>query len=366
MKRNVFKHTKKTVEVYNKLLKSYLAIQSDSDLEREGLTYDDYKSGDFGFNLDRLRYDGYCSTDNERMAAWYKKYGCIVEQEKGWFAVKLDHDYDHFHDLAQEFAEAYDALARKVMPNYFDIIAKDEAIEVTRNYVEQGNLSFFAAALNELKDNSPEHVDEAEKLLSILKTFPLYPKCDHALEYTSDYHNAKWVLYVTHYGEGNLAIKVCSLEDGMYPLESDIITINLSRWYEDYEITLSNDYSNSAAFMKKHKLGKPLGCTRQNMGTYALFELERKRLYEICPHDMLAYDREFNEEYEKIFNEVCKAVVFDRDDLKPADKKGLVFVGNVAFQDKVFRVFLSTESEESFEDQLMHQIADTLWLEQIL
>lgn len=77
-------HTEKTAETFNRILKEYLDIDSDSKLEALGLEYDDYRNG-LGLLLDCLRYDGVTSTDNERVANWLKGCGCVVipqEQEQ--------------------------------------------------------------------------------------------------------------------------------------------------------------------------------------------------------------------------------------------------------------------------------------------
>ena len=63
-----FKHTEQTAKVYNSMIKEYREISCDSDLERAGLSYDDYHSSDFGLFLDMLRYDGVGRTSSNDVA----------------------------------------------------------------------------------------------------------------------------------------------------------------------------------------------------------------------------------------------------------------------------------------------------------
>lgn len=73
-----FKHTERTVSIYNSMIKEYREIECDSDLEKIGLEYDDYKSSDFGLFLDMLRFNGEAMTDRENVANWSKNHGCNV------------------------------------------------------------------------------------------------------------------------------------------------------------------------------------------------------------------------------------------------------------------------------------------------
>ena len=73
-----FKHTEQTKKVFNTIIEAYSAINSDSDIEQHGLTYDDYKSNDLGLILDGLRFEGEIETDNERIAKWLKSFNCNV------------------------------------------------------------------------------------------------------------------------------------------------------------------------------------------------------------------------------------------------------------------------------------------------
>lgn len=84
-----FKHTEQTAKIYNSMIKEYREISCDSDLERAGLTYDDYNSSDFGFFLDCLRYDGIGSTSSEDVAEWAKRHGCFAAKEENGWIVRL-------------------------------------------------------------------------------------------------------------------------------------------------------------------------------------------------------------------------------------------------------------------------------------
>lgn len=84
-----FKHTEQTAKVYNSMIKEYRGISCDSDLERAGLTYDDYRSSDFGLFLDMLRYDGVGYTSSNDVAEWAKRHGCFVTGEESSWKVRL-------------------------------------------------------------------------------------------------------------------------------------------------------------------------------------------------------------------------------------------------------------------------------------
>ncbi len=84
-----FKHTEQTAKVYNSMIKEYREISCDSDLERAGLTYDDYHSSGFGLFLDMLRFDGISSTSSEDVAKWAKHHGCFVTKEGNVWTVRL-------------------------------------------------------------------------------------------------------------------------------------------------------------------------------------------------------------------------------------------------------------------------------------
>lgn len=84
-----FKHTDQTAKVYNSMIKEYREIQSDSDLERAGLTYDDYRSSDFGFFLDMLRFDGVGFTSSWTVMEWAKRHGCTITGEENNWKVRL-------------------------------------------------------------------------------------------------------------------------------------------------------------------------------------------------------------------------------------------------------------------------------------
>lgn len=84
-----YQHTEKTAAIYNAMIKEYREISCDSDLEEVGLEYDDYRSNDFGFFLDCLRYDGKGVTDSRKVADWAKRHGCYVERSGENWIVKL-------------------------------------------------------------------------------------------------------------------------------------------------------------------------------------------------------------------------------------------------------------------------------------
>lgn len=84
-----FRHTEQTAAIYNAMIKEYREISSDSDLESIGITYEEYRSSDFGFFLDCLRYDGIGTTTFENVANWAKRHGCTVEERDGGWVVSL-------------------------------------------------------------------------------------------------------------------------------------------------------------------------------------------------------------------------------------------------------------------------------------
>lgn len=82
-----FKHTESTAEVYNRIIKEYREIDSDSALEALGLEYEDKKGGELGLVLDGLRFMGESVTSSERVANWLKSRGCKVVEgaiEETW------------------------------------------------------------------------------------------------------------------------------------------------------------------------------------------------------------------------------------------------------------------------------------------
>lgn len=89
-----FKHTKQTAAIYNAMIKEYREISSDSDLERIGITYDEYRSSEFGLFLDMLRFDGEGTTSFENVAKWAEHHGCNVMELGGVWKVQLQEDRD--------------------------------------------------------------------------------------------------------------------------------------------------------------------------------------------------------------------------------------------------------------------------------
>lgn len=85
-----FKHTEQTAAIYNSMIKEYREIQSDSDLERAGLSYDDYRSSDFGLFLDILRFDGKGVTSSRNVMEWAKRHGCTITGEENNWKVSLE------------------------------------------------------------------------------------------------------------------------------------------------------------------------------------------------------------------------------------------------------------------------------------
>ncbi len=85
-----FKHTEKTAAIYNAMIRDYREISCDSDLEKIGIEYEEYRSSETGLFLDRLRFDGWATTSFENVAKWAENRGCHVVKvgESDW-KVKL-------------------------------------------------------------------------------------------------------------------------------------------------------------------------------------------------------------------------------------------------------------------------------------
>lgn len=73
-----FKHTERTVKIYNSIIKEYREISSDSDLEAIGIDYEDYRSSELGLLLDSLRFNGEGMTSSKKVAEWMKRRSCNV------------------------------------------------------------------------------------------------------------------------------------------------------------------------------------------------------------------------------------------------------------------------------------------------
>lgn len=69
-------HTEKTAAIFNSLLKEYMQISCDSDLEKIGIEYEEYRNS--GFFIDQLRYDGKGITGYTSVARWSESHGCAV------------------------------------------------------------------------------------------------------------------------------------------------------------------------------------------------------------------------------------------------------------------------------------------------
>lgn len=85
-----FKYIDHTAAIYNSMIKEYREIQSDSDLERAGLSYDDYRSSDFGLFLDMLRFDGKGAASSRNVMEWAKRNGCTITGEENNWEVSLE------------------------------------------------------------------------------------------------------------------------------------------------------------------------------------------------------------------------------------------------------------------------------------
>lgn len=73
-----FKHTERTVKIYNSIIKEYREINSDSDLEAIGIDYEDYRSSELGLLLDSLRFNGEGMMSSKKVAEWMKRHSCNV------------------------------------------------------------------------------------------------------------------------------------------------------------------------------------------------------------------------------------------------------------------------------------------------
>ena len=74
-----FKHTEGTIKLFNSILNDYKKIQSNSELRKRKLLYDDYKN--LGYIIDSLRYDGKASTYGiESIKNYFKNLGCTIKK----------------------------------------------------------------------------------------------------------------------------------------------------------------------------------------------------------------------------------------------------------------------------------------------
>ena len=73
----VFEHTEGTIKLFNSILNDYKRIQSNSELEKRGLMYEDYKN--LGYIIDSLRYNGEAPTYGvENIKNYFKNLGCVI------------------------------------------------------------------------------------------------------------------------------------------------------------------------------------------------------------------------------------------------------------------------------------------------
>ncbi len=82
-----FQHTEKTADIYNSMIREYREISCDSDLEKIGITYEEYSYS--GLFMDMLRFNGVGLTEYKNIAEWAKRKGCYVTEIKGGWRVSL-------------------------------------------------------------------------------------------------------------------------------------------------------------------------------------------------------------------------------------------------------------------------------------
>lgn len=84
-----FVHTKKTARQYELVLQAYHGFETDYDLEKAGLTHEDYMSKEIDLALCCLRYLGGTATGNPRIMRWLLSLGCNVQPLGDGWLVKL-------------------------------------------------------------------------------------------------------------------------------------------------------------------------------------------------------------------------------------------------------------------------------------
>lgn len=85
--REKFKHTDKTAEIFNNMLRDYQKIDSDSELEKRKLSYDTYKN--MGFIIDCLRFDGKATINDKLLADYFQSFGFTVAQSNNEYVISL-------------------------------------------------------------------------------------------------------------------------------------------------------------------------------------------------------------------------------------------------------------------------------------
>jgi hypothetical protein len=76
----MFKHTEKTAETFNSILHDYQKIDSDTEMCKRGLEYNEYKR--LGLILDTLRYMGQITIDqvySDNTVNWLKTFNVIID-----------------------------------------------------------------------------------------------------------------------------------------------------------------------------------------------------------------------------------------------------------------------------------------------
>lgn len=78
-----FAHTQKSADVFNGMIREWMGVSCDSDLEKMGIEYKEYIYS--GLFMDMLRFNGAGATEYENVAKWAEQHGCIIsESEEGW------------------------------------------------------------------------------------------------------------------------------------------------------------------------------------------------------------------------------------------------------------------------------------------
>lgn len=86
----MFQHTKETADIFNSMIQEYAGIESDGDLEKAGIEYNEYKYS--GLFMDMLRFNGSATTEYKGISEWCKRHGCFIKEIEGGWLVKLKED----------------------------------------------------------------------------------------------------------------------------------------------------------------------------------------------------------------------------------------------------------------------------------
>lgn len=82
MKNAKFEHTTKTAATFNAIIGDYRKLTGDTELEKRGLSYSDYKY--LGFPLDCLRFDGeinIAQIGSKSVVNWLVSLGARIEND---------------------------------------------------------------------------------------------------------------------------------------------------------------------------------------------------------------------------------------------------------------------------------------------